>query len=102
MWITNTVKNRLISVSTIGTATSTTALNANSDRIGFVIQNVGTNVIYVALNSTVTTSAYDYLLQGGSAGADGKGGVLSLTNQLSYTGIVTVQGAALSFTAWEI
>jgi hypothetical protein len=96
MWQTQTVKNRN-QITTTGII-----LAANADRIGFLIQNLSTNVAYVKFDSTVTSSVYDYALNGCTTTADGKGGVLSMLGGVVETGNIAITGILPNYTAWEI
>jgi len=97
MWQTNTVKNRFL-----GTTTGV-ILSSNADRIGFLIQNLSTNIAYIKLDSaTVTSSNYDYILSACTTTADGKGGVLSMLGGVVETGKISFTSDIPSIVAWEI
>lgn len=82
--------------------TGTTALAANSARLAFTIQNVGTNALFVLLGSGATTSVYHVVLKAGTGAADGTGGVLSMEAGIVYNGIITVAGTSPSYVVTEI
>ena len=66
------------------------ALAANANRVGFNIQNVGTNEIFVNLSLTPAIAATCSFILAGAADLDsGRGGSYQSTN---YTGPVTIGG----------
>lgn len=77
-----------------------TLLDSNEYRIGIIIQNLGTNPLFVKFGAGASTSDFDVILKGGSGNDDGLGGVLSF-DVLSYTGIITVAGATVRCTATQ-
>lgn len=79
-----------------------TALAANPARIAFMIQNLGTNVLYVLLGSGATTSVFTVALKAGTGNDDGTGGSLSMEDGTVYNGIITVAGSSPRYTATEI
>ena len=50
-----------------------TVLTANSDRKSWMIQNVGTNPIFVRIGGTASTTVFHFILKGGTADNDGLG-----------------------------
>ena len=78
-----------------------TALNANNNRRTVIIQNLGTNPLFVKFGESASSTDFDVVLKGGTASDDGLGGVLSY-DTLSYTGIITVAGTSPRFTATEL
>jgi hypothetical protein len=81
-----------------GIASAATALSANVDRKAGRIQNLGTNVLFVKLGSSASTSDFTVALQAGSANDDGKGGFFDLGG---YHGIVTIAGTSPRYVASE-
>lgn len=79
-----------------------TALEANTARVGWVIQNVDTHPLFVRLGADCTTSVFHFVLKGGTGNDDGTGGSFSQTEGVIYTGIVTVEGTTPRFTVTEI
>lgn len=79
-----------------------TAIDANEARIGWSIQNLGTNPLFVLLGDGASTSIFHYVLKGGSATDDGLGGSLTFTSGAVYNGKVTVAGTSPRFTVLEI
>lgn len=79
-----------------------TAIAANTARIGWMIQNLGQNVLYVLLGSGASTTVFHVALKAGSANDDGLGGVVEQTEGVVYTGIITVAGTSPRYTTLEI
>jgi len=77
---------------------STTAAEANESRNGILIQNLGTNTLYVRWGSGASTSLFHAALKAGDANDDGKGGSIYKNK---YTGIVTVAGTSPRYTTDE-
>lgn len=83
-------------------ASAATALPANEKRVGFSIQNLGTNPLFVLLGSGATTSVFHYVLRAGTGNDDGTGGILSFADSAVYTGVVTVAGTSPRYTVLEM
>jgi len=83
-------------------ASSTTAIAANTARIGWSIQNLGTNTLYVLLGSGASTSVFHYALKAGSGNDDGSGGSITQSAGAVYNGIVTIAGSSPRYTVLEI
>jgi len=84
-----------------GPQTSTTALAANSNRLGFMIQNQGTNTLYVFVGLSGSTSNYHAILKACSVAADGTGGSFSNPPDVSFRGPITVAGTSPSYSVLE-
>jgi len=82
-------------------STQPTVLAVNSSRAGFVIQNQGTNPLYVRFGAGATTSVYHVILKGSTAVSDGSGGIFTVLDNVCYTGIITSAGTAPSYTVAE-
>lgn len=78
-----------------------TALAANDNRRTVIVQNLGTNALFVKFGTGASTTSFDVILKGGSVADDGLGGTLSF-DVLSYTGIITVAGTSPRFTATDL
>ncbi len=76
-------------------ASGVTILAANTARIGFSIQNVGTTAAKVAFG-TAATDKFHFILKGGTGDNDGLGGSITFDGAAVYTGIVTFFGASTS------
>lgn len=77
-----------------------TALSANDNRRTVIIQNLGTNALFVKFGDSASTSDFDVILKGGTGADDGLGGILSF-DVLSYTGVISVAGTSPRFTATD-
>lgn len=82
--------------------TATIALAANAARIGWSIQNQGTNPLLVLLGSSPSSSVFHFSLQPCTAVNDGKGGIISQLSGVVYTDIITVTGTAPSYSVLEL
>lgn len=87
--------------STPSIQTGATALAANQERLGWYIQNQGTNVLYILHGPGCTTSVYTAAIPACTLAKDGTGGSASMENGVVYTGIITVAGTSPSYTATE-
>jgi hypothetical protein len=85
-----------------GLSTQPTVLSSNPARAGFMIQNQGTNPIFVALGSGATNDVYHIVLKGGTAVSDGNGGTFVQTSGAIYTGIITMSGTSPTYTVLEL
>ena len=79
-----------------------TALAANPARVGFSIQNLGTNPLFVLLGAGGTSSVFHVVLKGSTVQDDGTGGIFSMAENTVYTGIVTVAGTSPRYTVLEM
>jgi hypothetical protein len=89
-------------INTPSIASSTTALAANPNRIGWQIQNLGTNVLFVNLGGTASSTVFHTVLKGGTGNDDGLGGVISQTNGTVFTGAITIAGTSPRYTVTEL
>lgn len=79
-----------------------TALAANTARIGWGIQNVGTNPLFVLMGSGASATVFHKVLKAGTGAADGLGGTLDFTTGTVYTGVITVGGTTPSYVVYEM
>lgn len=84
---------------TASVQSAATALDGNGSRIGAIIQNNGTNVLYVYLGSGASTTVRSFTLKAASVNDDGTGGMIVLGN--SYNGIITIAGTSPRYDATE-
>ncbi len=82
--------------------TGATALAANQARVGFSIQNQGTNPLFVCFGSGATTSVYHVILKASTVAADGSGGIFTMLSGTVYNGVITVAGTSPSYTVLEM
>lgn len=78
-----------------------TAIAANPERLGWSIQNLDTDPLFVLLGAGASTSVFHQVLKGGSAPDDGLGATMGQTAGTVYTGIITVAGTTPRFTVLE-
>lgn len=83
-------------------ASAATALAENTARIGFSIQNCGTNALFVRLGAGASTSLFHFVLKGGSGNDDGNGGILIMMEGVVYTGVITIAGTSPRYVPLEI
>lgn len=79
-----------------------TALAANTARIGWSIQNLGTNPLFVLMGSGASTSVFHFILKGGTAPDDGLGGSLVFYSGTVFNGIITAAGTSPRFVVSEV
>jgi hypothetical protein len=61
------------------------------------IQNLGTNALFVRRGTGATSSAFNYVLQGGGVNDDGTGGSIEIDD---FVGVVSVAGSNPRYIAW--
>lgn len=79
-----------------------TAIAANSARIAWSIQNLGTNPLFVLRGTGASTTVFHTVLKAGSGTDDGTGGSISEEAGTIYNGIITVAGTSPRFVITEI
>lgn len=78
-----------------------TAIAANNARMGWMIQNLGQNALFVRMAAGASTSVFHIVLKAGSANDDGLGGVFAQTEGSVYKGIITIAGTSPRYTVTE-
>lgn len=81
---------------------SATALASNPARIGWQIQNLGTNPLFILLGSGATTSVFHAVLKGGTGNDDGLGGSWSQSDGSVFTGLISIAGTSPRYTVLEM
>lgn len=79
-----------------------TILSEDINRAGFIIQNVGTNPLFVRLGAGASTSLFHVVLAGGTGADDGTGGIFRMTEGTVYYGDVSVAGTSPRFVVTEL
>jgi hypothetical protein len=88
--------------STPSIASAATALAANSTRAAFLIQNLGTNPLFVYLGTGASTTVFSFILKAGTGNDDGIGGLYESKAGSMYTGIITIAGTNARYVATEL
>lgn len=83
-------------------ASAATALVSNAERAGWMIQNLGTNALYVRLGDGASTSVFHFALKAGSSNDDGTGGSVGQSTGVVFTGEITVAGTSPRYTIMEL
>ena len=79
-----------------------TAIASNTARAGWMIQNLGTNPLFVRMGDSASTTVFHIVLKAGTANDDGTGGIISQMEGTVYTGIITVAGTTPRYTVTEL
>ncbi len=88
-------------VSTPSISSAATALASNKARLGWFIQNLGTNPLYILHGTGASTTVFTVVLAAGTVNDDGTGGAASQEDGVVYNGIITVAGTSPRYTATE-
>lgn len=83
-------------------SSSTTALAANQGRGAWMIQNLGTNPLFVLFGSGASTSVFHVVLKASTGNDDGTGGSVAQESGTVYTGIITIAGTSPRYTVLEL
>lgn len=79
-----------------------TALAANSQRGAWMIQNLGTNALFVKYGTGASSSVFNVVLRGGTGNDDGSGGSLAQEQGVVWVGEVTVAGTSPRYVVTEL
>ena len=79
-----------------------TALAANTERGAFMIQNLGTNPLFVRLGLAASTTVFHVVLKGGTGNDDGNGGSYAQEDGTVYTGVITIAGTTPRYVVTEL
>lgn len=88
--------------STPSIASAATALEANKARGGWLIQNLGTNVLFVRFGAGASTTVFNIALKASTGNDDGLGGLYEQHNGAVFTGLVSIAGTSPRYVATEI
>lgn len=94
--------NQVAEANTPAILSGATALEANENRKGWQIQNVGINPLFILLGDGATTSVFHAVLKGGSGASDGLGGSMAQLDGAVYTGKITIAGTSPSYVVLEV
>lgn len=80
-----------------------TVLAANAKRKGIMIQNVGTNEVFLRFGGTASTTVFHLVLKAGTADSDGNGGSFSqMDGGLVYKGLISIAGTTPKVVVTEL
>ena len=79
-----------------------TAIAANDARGAWMIQNVGTNALFVNYGGTASSTVFHVVLKGGTGDSDGLGGSISQESGVVFTGAISVAGTTPKFVVTEL
>lgn len=97
-----TVNYQTTNSNTPSILTDTTGLASNTARIGWMIQNLGQNALFVRLGSGASTSVFHVVLRAATANDDGTGGSYSQMEGVVYTGTISVAGTSPRYVLTEL
>lgn len=80
---------------------STTALANNPARVGWFIQNLGTNPLYVLMGIGASTTIFHIPLKAGTVNDDGSGGSVGQEQGIVFTGPITIAGTSPRYVVTE-
>ncbi len=83
-------------------SSGSTAIESNTARGKWHIQNLGINALFVRLGSGASTSLFHFVLKGGATQDDGQGGSVGQDAGTIYTGVITVAGNSKRYTILEL
>lgn len=76
---------------------------ANAKRKGFMIQNVGTNTIFIRLGGTASSTVFHIALKGGTEDSDGTGGSFGqIDGGLVFKGLISMAGTTPKVVVTEL
>ncbi len=96
------VQARLGVSNTPSIASDVTALAANPARGAFLIQNLGTNALFVRFGTGASTSVFNVVLKASSGADDGTGGTFAMEGATIWTGVISIAGTAPRYTVTEL
>ncbi len=82
-------------------ASASTALAANPARLYWQIQNLGTNTLFVLMGTGASSTVFHMVLKGGTGNDDGLGASYA-SQEVCYTGPITISGSSPRYTVTEI
>ena len=83
-------------------ASAATALAANPRRTQWLVQNLGTNPLFVRLGTGASNTVFHTVLKGATVQDDGTGGVMGQDNGAIFCGEISVAGTSPRYTALEM
>ena len=96
------VNYQTTNINTPAIVSAATALASNPKRLGWTIQNLGTNTLFVLLGSGASSTVFHTVLKAGTGNDDGTGGSVGQESGVVYTGIITISGSSPRYTVTEM
>jgi hypothetical protein len=75
---------------------------ANAKRKGWMIQNTGTNALFVRFGTGASATVFHAVLKGGTGDNDGNGGSISQMGPVVYQGIISATGTSPKMVVTEL
>lgn len=98
--------NTLIAKATVSSAptiaSAAIALPANTNRGGFIIQNLGANPLFVRFGAGASTTEFSFILRASSLADDGTGGIFTTNQGTVWTGIISIAGTTPRYVATDL
>jgi len=98
--------NTLIAKATVSSAptiaSAAVALPANTNRGGFIIQNLGANPLFVRFGAGASTTEFNFILRASSLADDGTGGIFTTNEGTVWTGIISIAGTTPRYVATDL
>lgn len=85
-----------------GDASATAAIAANGKRLGWSIQNQGTNVLFVKLGASASTTDYTFTLAAGTGSKNGTGGSVGQSGSGVWAGAISIAGTSPAYSHYEL
>lgn len=77
-------------------------LVANKARAAWMIQNLGTNPLFVRFGTAASSTVFHIVLKGATAPDDGTGGSIAQEVGVIFTGIISATGTSPRFVVTEL
>ena len=82
-------------------ASSTTALASNPARVGWYLQNLGQNPLFVLMGAGASSSVFHTVLKAATSNDDGTGGSVGQETGIIFTGVISIAGTNPRYTVTE-
>lgn len=83
-------------------ASATTALASNPARVGFMLQNLGTNVLFVKYGAGASATDFSVVLKASTGQDDGTGGIITSADTSVFTGEISIAGTLPRYAVTEL
>lgn len=83
-------------------ASATTALASNPARVAFMLQNLGTNALFVKYGAGASASDFSVVLKASTGQDDGTGGIITSADTAVFTGIISIAGTTPRYAVTEL